>query len=869
MLFLQLNLIGLGERKMKKIVSGTLILLLLIGIIAWIVEGSTQQPTPDFAIPSSTFSTFTHGSGSITKYGGNLRTAFIHFDKITSLNPFLDHKIVIEGGGFNVLMSLVSWNSSGLIAPNLARSWEISEDGKNYTFYLYQNIKWHDDYDFNATDVQFTIETILSNTEIDKYWYNQLYSQANINDTVIIDAHTVSIILEEPFSPLLTYLSSTPIISWHLFENVNMAKCPYGIYPNGTECNRLIGTGPFKHVNCTFVNGFLVNWALEFNEKCFLGRVNLDNITLRWDISLEDMYDSLQSNIIDLIPGSGISIIDPQKLDILKKVSALTLVSKYEFDIKAMGFNFRNPVLNNSLVREAIACIVNKTEIINDIYYGYAVNSTGPFTPAAEFWYNPNVQTHEFNLTRAGELLDLAGYTLKDGIRFSLNLTVGDWDPLRINTTKKIKSWLEQVGINVTYQEKNFTQFVNDVYVAHQFDLAVYGIRYNRGFDPDQYALWHTGEFLNPWGYNNTEINTLLEQGRATHNVTERKAIYDQFQKIIATDLPNVFLFHSMSVTGYHNDFHGFEFSPGVEATDPINTEKVWYEPTVSGEGNCPYKVCFIDSEGRRTGYYNGTAHEEISNSTYTGVDSDPQLVNIRSCSGTYNVTLLGIANDTYEFEFVSISADYKNVQIKQGYIHENETITYILKVYTDGTIKVYDPGDFSPHDIGIPSILTKTVIGQGFSSNITVRIFNYGDQSETFNVTVYANTTSITTQTVTLTSGNSTTITFTWNTTGFAKSNYTIWAYAWPVQGETHTADNTLPDGWVIVAMVGDITGPDGWPDGKVDMLYDIRSVAKLFGVEYPDPRYNPNYDINDDGKIDMINDIRTVAKQFGKTDP
>jgi hypothetical protein len=122
-------------------------------------------------------------------------------------------------------------------------------------------------------------------------------------------------------------------------------------------------------------------------------------------------------------------------------------------------------------------------------------------------------------------------------------------------------------------------------------------------------------------------------------------------------------------------------------------------------------------------------------------------------------------------------------------------------------------------------------------------------------------------TQTVTLESGASTTLTFTWNTTGFAKGNYTIWAYAWPVPGEIDTADNTLTDGWVIVSVVGDITGPTGWPDGKVDMR-DVGSVARAFGSYIGHPLYNPNYDIIYDGKIDM-KDIGTVARNFGKIDP
>jgi len=110
-------------------------------------------------------------------------------------------------------------------------------------------------------------------------------------------------------------------------------------------------------------------------------------------------------------------------------------------------------------------------------------------------------------------------------------------------------------------------------------------------------------------------------------------------------------------------------------------------------------------------------------------------------------------------------------------------------------------------------------------------------------------------------------TITFAWDTTGFAKGNYTISAYAWPVLGETNTADNSLINGWVIVAMVGDITGHNGWPDGKVDMR-DISLVARLFGTYKGHLNYNPNCDINCDGKIDM-KDVAIVARNFGKTDP
>jgi parallel beta-helix repeat protein len=117
-------------------------------------------------------------------------------------------------------------------------------------------------------------------------------------------------------------------------------------------------------------------------------------------------------------------------------------------------------------------------------------------------------------------------------------------------------------------------------------------------------------------------------------------------------------------------------------------------------------------------------------------------------------------------------------------------------------------------------------------------------------------------TQTVTLESGASTTLTFTWNTTGFAKGNYTIWAYASPVPGEIDTSDNTFVDGWVVVAMVGDINA-----DGIVD-IFDCVRIALAFSATSHDPNWDPNADIDNSNLIDIF-DLVIVAIHFGETDP
>lgn len=167
-----------------------------------------------------------------------------------------------------------------------------------------------------------------------------------------------------------------------------------------------------------------------------------------------------------------------------------------------------------------------------------------------------------------------------------------------------------------------------------------------------------------------------------------------------------------------------------------------------------------------------------------------------------------------------------------------------------------------------------KTVVGQGCSLNINVTVENPGNCSETFDVTLYANTTPIGNITVTdLPNDTFAVFVFVWNTTGFANGNYTLSAYAWPVPDETNTDNNNFTDGWTMVSIIGDITGPLGSPDSKVDMR-DVGHVAKRFGTDPSKPLWDANDDITGptiglpDGKIDM-RDIALVARHFGEHYP
>jgi hypothetical protein len=173
-------------------------------------------------------------------------------------------------------------------------------------------------------------------------------------------------------------------------------------------------------------------------------------------------------------------------------------------------------------------------------------------------------------------------------------------------------------------------------------------------------------------------------------------------------------------------------------------------------------------------------------------------------------------------------------------------------------------------HDIAVTSVTTSKngclpmpTLCQNYTVRVNVTILNEGDFTENVTVTAYANTTAVGAQTyITLAPNASATLTIIWNTTGFAKGNYTISAYATPVPNEIDTSDNNFTDGWIIVTLIGDING-----DFTVD-LKDVYAVAVAYGSYPGHPRWNPNLDINDDNTIDLKDYYATVLN-YGKTDP
>ena len=169
--------------------------------------------------------------------------------------------------------------------------------------------------------------------------------------------------------------------------------------------------------------------------------------------------------------------------------------------------------------------------------------------------------------------------------------------------------------------------------------------------------------------------------------------------------------------------------------------------------------------------------------------------------------------------------------------------------------------------NIVLGGTVSKTVVGQGYGLNVSVTVTNQGSVARTFNVTVYCNSTAMSMLTnMTLLGGDTTTMVFVWNTSGFVYGNYTIWANVPPFPQETYTTDNnfTCPNP-IHVGVPGDVSGPiQGEPDGKVGMR-DISWLIMHFNGKpgVGDPKWLPNCDINNDNVINM-RDIAIAVLNF-----
>ena len=543
------------------------------------------------------------------------------------------------------------------IIPELAKNWEITEDNLNYTFHLREDVYWHDNEQFTADDIIFTWDRILD-PETDT-------TRASLFDFLdfdlipyeMVDDFTVVFHLREASNSMLKNLM-IKIIPEHVFLNhagVDGIKhtaddCrdsnriytfnddPVNQNPIGTGCMMFLEWKKDDHITLvrnSVENGGPGNWREHdaYLDR-YLLRINNDvnsgiirPVGYNIDIDMFDLSSTSQEDIDTLIADPNINVYSSQTFT-SDHIAFQTDPSKgnlYNFTIRDFtenpnhfaGYEWQtaeNPDIYGYLVRQALNYAIDKNDLIADVY-PQGLRNLGPMYLAQYEWHNDQINPYDYNLTKANELLDHAGFgeTAEDPLRRELDFTISynQGNLRREKTCKFVRNQWETLGIDVEIESLEWISMLSTHYDSRNFDVLSAGWT-GGGIDPDFSNIWSSSNImpggqpigldidgtwlwygdpheggLNYQSYWNPEVDLLLLEAFQEEDDLIRKNYYDLLQEKIVDDSPYVWLLAHVNMIAVDADFYGFvENSAAGFWPEPIGFRNIYYAPEEVSESS-------------------------------------------------------------------------------------------------------------------------------------------------------------------------------------------------------------------------------------------------------------------------------------------
>lgn len=468
----------------------------------------------------------------------------------------------------NIFNKLLKYDKNLDLEGELAESWQISNNQKTITFKLKPNLKWSDGKPLTSADVFWTWQAVIDEKTRSPYASDyQLVKKAETPDAL-----TFSVTYDQAYAPALDSWAGLQILPKHLLQDQDLHTTAFARRPVGSSYYKLD----------IWTNG--ENIKLSRNLSSVLGQAKIDKLVTRIipDSSaqfLELMADNIDSMGLDPIKYARII---PARLELKQK---LALYKELGNSYTYMGFNLKRKPYDDIRVRKAINYAIDKQEIIDGVYLGLGIDIASPYKPGTR-WSNPDLKPHPYDPQKAKALLKEAGFTdsdgdgilERDGKPFSFEILTNQ-NKEREKSAVLIQRRLKEVGIQANVRAIEWASFISRFIKTGDFDVVILG--WGLGLDPDQFNIWHSsqqapGQF-NFIGYNNPNIDKLLEQGRTELNLDKRQKIYHEFAKVLLEDSPIVYLSAGYGLSAIHKRVKGID-SPAPPAGLGWNTYD-WYIP--------------------------------------------------------------------------------------------------------------------------------------------------------------------------------------------------------------------------------------------------------------------------------------------------
>jgi peptide/nickel transport system substrate-binding protein len=469
---------------------------------------------------------------------------------VDTLNPFFASSSAENALSQLMFSQILSYDTSGNLNYDLAQNVSVSQDGKTYHVTLRSDVRWHDGRRLTADDVVFTTELLkdpVTRTEI-KGW-----DSVRVKKT---SDYSVDFTLNSTYAPFMTALTF-PVLPKHILGDISHESLRENDFSTSP-----VGTGPFSFRLLQDVDntGKQKIIHLTANDHFYKGAPKLARVQVL--VVPDEAAEVRALKLNEVNSASGLSAGSVGQLS----------GSRYVIDsrpIQSGVYAFLNndsEILSDVNVRKALQLATNTEEVRAKV--GGSVPALPlPFT-SLQLEDDSTIKTPEYDVKRARETLDTAGWKLVNGVRTkdgkALKLTVVTTKNSEYERALEtlIGQW-RQLGIqieeNIVDAADPVQNFVSSVLQQRSYDVLLYQI--SMGRDPDVFAYWHSSQAvargLNLSNYSSPEADDILASARSTNNVSLRNAKHVAFAKQWLADVPAIGLYQSTLTTASTRSING------------------------------------------------------------------------------------------------------------------------------------------------------------------------------------------------------------------------------------------------------------------------------------------------------------------------
>ncbi len=452
---------------------------------------------------------------------------------ITQDMDSLDPHVCVAAGTkevlFNVFEGLVKADTKGNLVPAVAESFEISPDGKLYTFKLRKGVKFHNGAQVTAQDVKYSLERIAGITADKDSEVNVEKALSVIDEVVIKDDDTIELKLKESDTELLGFLTVAILPK----DYKDQAKNP-------------VGTGPFKFESYTPLESFVV----VKNEDYWGEKAKLDKVTFKIASDIDALFLELSSGNVDIIP-------------YLTESQASSLPKGYRLEtgtmnlVQGLYFNCEKEPFNDPKVRQAINYCIDRQEIL-DIVAGGRGEITGSnvsprfakyFSEEAKNYYNKDIDKAKALLKEAG--IDELEFTIKVPSNYVFH----------VDTAQVIEQQLKKAGIVAMIEQVDWAAWLDEVYKGGNYQATIIGLASDLA-PSDTVARFDSNAGNNFVHYSNPEFDELFAKAKSTTDEDEKIKLYKEIQMLMAKDATAAFIQDPALLMAVNDKLTGIRFYP-------------------------------------------------------------------------------------------------------------------------------------------------------------------------------------------------------------------------------------------------------------------------------------------------------------------